>query len=105
MRVCPTGAEPCRNPITGFTWFCARADNGRSIAPAAAQTKARRLTSGGLVEEFATDQHAADFAGAGADLVELGVAQQATGRVIVDIAVAAEDLHRVEGDLGRGLGG
>ena len=28
-----------------------------------------------FVEQFAPDQHAADFAGAGADLVELGVAQ------------------------------
>src|SRR5205085_2517744 len=32
-----------------------------------------------LVEQFAADQHAADFRGAGADLVELGVAQQAAG--------------------------
>ena len=29
-----------------------------------------------LVEQFAADQHPADFAGAGADLVELGVAQK-----------------------------
>ena len=41
-------------------------------------------------EQFAADQHAADFAGAGADFVQLGVAQQAPGRVVVDIAVAAE---------------
>ena len=49
-----------------------------------------------LVEQFAADQHAADLAGAGADLVELGVAQQAPGRIVVDVAVAAEHLDRFE---------
>src|SRR4029077_16648889 len=56
----------------------------------------RRRISGGLGEDFAADQHAADLRGAGADLVELGVAQQPPGREIVDVAVAAEDLDRVE---------
>src|SRR4051795_5011880 len=55
-----------------------------------------------LREQLAADQHAADLAGAGADLVELGVAQQAAGRVVVDIAVAAQQLDRVERTL-RGL--
>src|SRR5580700_1805317 len=64
-----------------------------------------RTTSGALGEQFAADQHAADFAGSGADLVELGVAQQAAGRVVVDVAVAAQYLHRVEGDLGGAFGG
>ncbi|KAI3480412.1 hypothetical protein L1887_57426 [Cichorium endivia] len=63
----------------------------------------------GLVEEdppeLATDQHAADLAGAGADLVELGVAQQAAGREFVDVAVAAEDLDRFQGHLGGAFGG
>src|SRR5579862_7922680 len=58
-----------------------------------------------LGEDFAADQHAADFRGAGADLVELGVAQQAPGGVIVDVAVAAQDLHRVQCHAGGGLGG
>src|SRR5690606_25129948 len=48
--------------------------------------------SGGLAEELAADQHAADLAGAGADLVELGVSPQAAGGVVVDVAVAAQDL-------------
>jgi hypothetical protein len=48
--------------------------------------------------------HAADLAGPGADLVELGVAQQAAGRVVVDVAVAAEELDRVERHLRRLLG-
>src|SRR3546814_8936828 len=52
--------------------------------------------SPGFVEQLAADQHAAYFAGAGTDLVELGVAQQATGGEFVDVAVAAEDLDRSE---------
>src|SRR3954452_12046491 len=61
--------------------------------------------SGGFLEQLTTDQHAADFAGAGADLVKLGVTQQPTGRIFVDVAVAAQKLDRVERRLGRGLGG
>ena len=57
-----------------------------------------------LREQLAADQHAADLAGAGADLVELGVAQQAARRVVVDVAVAAEQLDRVERHLGGLLG-
>src|ERR671926_98533 len=47
-----------------------------------------------LVEPLAADQHAADFGGAGADLVELCVTQQTTGGIVVDVAVAAEQLDR-----------
>src|SRR3954468_3141009 len=61
--------------------------------------------SGGFLEQLTADQHAPDFAGAGADLVKLGVTQQPTGRVFVDVAVAAQKLDRVERHLGRGLGG
>src|SRR5262245_44820089 len=60
---------------------------------------------GRLLEQLAADQHAADFAGAGADLVELGVAEQPPGRIFVDIAVAAEELDRVERALRRLLRG
>src|SRR5208282_3946481 len=52
--------------------------------------------SPGFLEDLAADQHAADLAGAGADFVELGVAQQPPGRVIVDVAVAAEALDGFE---------
>src|SRR6516225_957720 len=58
-----------------------------------------------LGEQLAPDQHAADLAGAGADLVELGVAPQAAQRVLVDVAVAAEDLHALAGHPRRLLGG
>lgn len=46
-----------------------------------------------------------DFAGAGADVHELGVAQVALGRVFPDITIAAEDLHGVvRGAHGRARG-
>jgi len=46
-------------------------------------------SSGRGVEELAADQHAADLARAGADLVELGVAQDAPGGEVVDVTVPA----------------
>src|SRR5687767_6990877 len=64
-----------------------------------------RTMSGRFREQLAADQHAADLAGAGADLVELGVAQQATRRIVVDVAVAAQKLDGVERDQRRLLGG
>src|SRR5580704_3085355 len=66
---------------------------------------ARGSASRRLVEDLPPDQHAADLARAGADLVELGVAQEAPGRIVVDVAVAAEALDGVESDRGRALGG
>src|SRR5689334_10685096 len=60
--------------------------------------------SGGLLENLPADQHAADLARAGADLIELGVAQQPPGGIIVDVAVSAEALDGVERDRGRPLG-
>src|SRR5712691_13149808 len=53
-----------------------------------------------LLENLPPDQEPPDLAGAGADLVELGVAQQAPGRKLVDVAVAAQELDGVERDLG-----
>src|SRR4051794_15673026 len=89
----------------GFTACWALAPKCRRVAaPPSSAINSRRRMSGGLGEDFAADQHAADLAGAGADLVELGVAQQAPGRVFVDVAVAAEDLHRVERDPGGAFG-
>src|SRR5687768_13755011 len=62
-------------------------------------------TSSRLREQLAADQHAADLAGAGADFVELGVAQEPAGRIVVDVAVAAQKLDGVERDQRRLLGG
>src|SRR6476659_6800724 len=57
-----------------------------------------------LGEQFTSDQHATDFACARSDLVELGVAPQATRRILVDVAVAAKRLYRFSGHPGRLLG-
>src|SRR5690625_175089 len=59
---------------------------------------------GAFREKLAADQPATDLAGTGADLVKLGVPQQAARRIVVDVAVAAQDLDGVEGQLGRLLG-
>src|SRR3569832_1550740 len=68
----------------------------------------RELTYAGrshrLGEQLAADQHATDFAGARADLVELRVAPQAPQRVFVDVPVAAEDLDAFAGHPCRFLG-
>src|SRR5712664_4059977 len=74
---------------------CVRSQ-GRNITP---------VISSRFLEQLPADQHAPDFAGAGADLVQLGVAQQPAGRIVVDIAVAAEQLDGVERALRRLLGG
>src|SRR5574337_985683 len=58
-----------------------------------------------LGKQLAADQHATDFARAGADLVELGVAPQAAHRVFVGIAHAAQGLDRLAGHPGGLLGG
>lgn len=51
----------------------------------------------GFVKQLATDQHAADFAGTGADFVQFRIAPQAAQRVFVGIAVAAENLNAFAG--------
>src|SRR5260370_13918819 len=58
-----------------------------------------------LGEQFTSDQHATDFARACSNLIELGVAPQATRRILVDVAVAAKRLYRFSGHPGRLLGG
>ena len=53
-----------------------------------------------FAEELSPDQHATNFARSGADLVKLGVAQQAPGGVLVDITIAAKQLDGIERHLG-----
>src|SRR5690349_4150441 len=60
------------------------------------------MTSRRRLVDLPSDQHAADFLCAGADLVELRIAQQASGGVIVDVSVAAERLYGLQTGL-RGL--
>src|SRR2546421_9421504 len=64
-----------------------------------------RRPSGRLGKQLPPDQPAADLGSSRADLVELRVAPQAPGRVIVDVAVAAETLYRLARHPGRFLGG
>src|SRR3989344_2364976 len=66
---------------------------------------ARSVRLFGFVEQFAADQHAANFAGAGANFIKFGVAQQAAGRVLVGIAVTTEQLDGVQGHFGGHFGG
>src|SRR6202162_4623881 len=56
-------------------------------------------------KQLPSDQPAADLGSSRADLVELRVAPQASGRVIVDVAVAAEALDRLARHPGRFFGG
>src|SRR5471030_88658 len=58
----------------------------------------------GFAEQFPADEHSADFRSAGADLVQLCVAPQTTGRGLVDIAHAAQGLDRLARHPGGFLG-
>src|SRR4051794_1011432 len=78
-----------RSPLSGQTEWMTGIVESRLACMA-------RPPSGRLVEQLAADQHAPDLTGAGADLVELGIAQQPPGRVLVDVAVAAQRLDRFE---------
>src|SRR5947207_4293725 len=56
-------------------------------------------------EDFLRDHEPLDLGGALVDLEQLRVAHQLLDRVLLDVAVAAEDLDRVGRDLHRGVGG
>src|SRR5690606_32671517 len=56
-------------------------------------------SSAAAVEQLASDQHAPDLVGARTNRIELGVAQDAAGGVLVDVAVAAQRLDRLQRDL------
>src|SRR5262249_40171223 len=85
------------------------ASNAGSIAPRSTRPLALEqplgATSSRLFEQLAPDQPAANLAGARTDLVQLGIAQQSSRREVIDVAVAAQQLHRIERDLRRLLGG
>ena len=61
--------------------------------------KARAVAprSGGATvsrEQFAANQHAANFTGACTDLIQLRIAPQTPDRILVDVAIATQDLDR-----------
>src|SRR5258706_13957452 len=60
-------------------------------------------SSGGFFEVLPPDQHAADLRSTGPDLVQLGVAPPAPGRILVDVAVAAQNLDGFTGRPGGTL--
>src|SRR5207253_9663886 len=57
-----------------------------------------------FVEQLASDQHPAYLRRSGADLIELGVAPQASRRELIDVPVAAERLDRLARHPRRFLG-
>src|SRR3981081_4563127 len=71
------------------------------------RTQGRAVTPGisrRFLEKLPAGQPGPERAGAGDELVKLGVAQQPGGRIVVDVTVAAEQLDRVERALRRLLG-
>src|SRR6478735_2280583 len=64
-------------------------------------------TSGllGLAAERTGDDDPLDLVRALVDLRDLGVAHHALERIVLDVAVAAEHLDALDGDLHRGVGG
>jgi hypothetical protein len=72
------------------------------IRPCSAKDRgAGHAASRRFVEQFPADQPASDFGCPCPDFIELGVAQEAACGVLVDIAVAAEELDGVEGHRER----
>src|SRR5262245_53912335 len=64
-----------------------------------------RPPSAGQLEQLPPDQHPPDLARPRPDLVQFGVAEQPSGRVVVDVAVATQRLDRLQRHPGRLLGG
>src|SRR5215218_9487150 len=69
--------------------------------------RSRRARSAKLIsrkENLARDDEALDLRGAFVDLEQLRVAHELLDRILLDVAVAAEDLHCVRGHLHRRVG-
>ena len=63
------------------------------------------LSIGVLLVEGSADDDPSDLARARANLVQLGVAEDAAGGEVVHVAIAAQDLHGRTGVLGGTFGG
>src|SRR4051794_18407590 len=112
-RISLAGTRLSAQPIQRYFGDCWRASRVKNSGSASTRwfTQARlfanRLSrlhikrSHRLAEQLTPDQHAADLASAGADLVQLGIAPQPRRRVFVDVAVAAQHLDRLAGHPGR----
>src|SRR3546814_21126665 len=85
----------CRKPRPGEARVLAPARCRGRRGPRKTVQAQERAGSGSAVafEQLAPDQHAPDLVGAGAAGIELGVAQDASGGVFIDVAVAAPRLE------------
>src|SRR6476646_9648715 len=108
---CAAKDESSRNGVPGSSsrLMRSRASNfpratcrarASALPPCIAASRSARF-----LEQLSADQHAPDLTRPRPDLVELGIAQVSPGRIVVDVAVAAEELNRVERHLGGVLGG
>src|SRR4051794_19008736 len=71
--------------------------------PVTSATRPERSISITRHEQLSCDHEPLDLRRALVDLVELRVAHQLLDRVLLHVAVAAEDLHRVGRDLHAGI--
>src|SRR4051794_40851912 len=93
-----TGRSLATPNTAWFTWLVQPA----AIVSIATIAAARMLLLAG--EQVLGDHHALDLRGALVDLEQLGVAHQLLPRVLLGVAVPAEDLHRVGAHPHRRVG-
>src|SRR5690606_5329888 len=79
-------------------WLCDWPDRQHC----ASKSRISEPASTGLLKQFPSDQHTPDFRRAGTDFVKLRIAQKAARRVVIDVAIAAQRLYRLQGHL-RGV--
>src|SRR6266849_5387296 len=95
----PTPYDRRRMTQRAIAFLCAAADGGNS------KSHRRSLSSGKLSEQLAGDHQPLDLRGPFVNLDQLGIPHQLLHGELLDVAVAAVDLHRVGGDPHRGVGG
>ena len=54
---------------------------------------------GRFAEQFSANQHPANFICSCPDIIKLGIAQQASGRVFIDVTIATQGLDRFQRDF------
>merc|ERR1719221_939510 len=92
MVFSPQGASP-RAP-----WQC-RANKG-SLSPTHSLSTSRSL---GLIEKVSANNEPPDLTGSRPNLIKLGVPQQPSRGILVDVTVPAQDLNRVQSHCCRAL--
>src|SRR5690242_19403635 len=97
VRARSTGSPPA--PRSSIPEVCVTSGDDAS------RRRGSRLLDAPRQQRLARDDQALDLRGALVELHDLRVAHELLDLVLLDEAVAAEDLHRVGGDLHRGVGG